>query len=65
VTGVQQPLAELMPRLRRHGVAAISANGVLGDATTADPADGARLLDDAVVALVAFVRDWRRSDAAR
>lgn len=38
------PVAELMPRLRRQGVRAVSPSGVLGDPTTATPEEGRRLL---------------------
>lgn len=42
--GCTLPVAELMPRLRAHGVRAISPNGVLGDPTTASAELGERLL---------------------
>ena len=42
VPGNSAPLAELMPAMRAGGIAAVSAVGVLGDATTATEADGAR-----------------------
>lgn len=38
------PLAQLMPRLRAHGVRAVSPSGVLGDPTGATPEEGRRLL---------------------
>jgi mycofactocin system creatininase family protein len=57
--GATEPLRELLPRLRREGVAPISANGILGDATTADAGHGARLLADEIAALATYVRDWR------
>lgn len=57
--GNAEPLADLLPALRRGGVAAVSETGVLGDPTTATAADGMRLLatmvDDALVRL----RRWR------
>jgi creatinine amidohydrolase len=56
--GATAPLPALMPRLRRDGIAAVSRNGVLGDARTADAQHGARLLADEIAALVAFVCDW-------
>jgi mycofactocin precursor peptide peptidase len=56
--GATAPLHRLLPRLRTHGVAAVSPNGILGDATTADPGEGARLLADAIDELAGFVRDW-------
>jgi mycofactocin precursor peptide peptidase len=56
--GATEPLETLMPRLRREGVAPVSPNGILGDATTADAAHGAGLLVAEVAALAAFVRSW-------
>ena len=41
VPGNGAPLRELMPELRRGGIAAVSEVGVLGDPTTATSADGA------------------------
>ncbi|WP_187361129.1 mycofactocin biosynthesis peptidyl-dipeptidase MftE [Phytoactinopolyspora mesophila] len=38
------PLNELLPTLRRSGVAAVAPNGVLGDPRGASAAEGARLL---------------------
>lgn len=50
VAGDPSPLPELLPRLRRHGVRAVSPNGVLGDPAGASAAEGHalfyRLLDD-------------------
>lgn len=51
--GAEQPLAELLPRLRAEGVRAVSPNGVLGDPRRADAAAGARLLQRLVDDLVA------------
>jgi creatinine amidohydrolase len=59
--GATEPLAELLPRLRRDGVAPVSASGILGDATTADAAHGAELLDAAIAALATLIRDWQAS----
>jgi len=42
-SGNQEPLVNLMPRMRHGGVAAVSEVGVLGDPTTATAADGARI----------------------
>jgi creatinine amidohydrolase len=39
------PLSDLLPTLRRSGVAAVAANGVLGDPRGASAAEGAHLLD--------------------
>ena len=44
--------------MRRGGIAAVSANGVLGDARAADANKGRTLLDDATRALVDFVTAW-------
>jgi creatinine amidohydrolase len=43
--GDTRPLTELLPRLRADGVAAVSANGVLGDPAGASAHEGAELLD--------------------
>ncbi|MGH2862993.1 MAG: mycofactocin biosynthesis peptidyl-dipeptidase MftE [Solirubrobacteraceae bacterium] len=61
--GAQQPLSALLPRLKTTGVAAVSANGVLGDPTTASAAAGERLLAQAVSQLLEFLADWRREAA--
>jgi mycofactocin precursor peptide peptidase len=52
------PLAELMPEMRRGGIAAVSEVGVLGDPTTATAADGARIFAEMVQACAARVRRW-------
>jgi creatinine amidohydrolase len=57
--GARAPIAELLPRLRRDGVAAVSPNGVLGDPTGACAARGEELLRAAVVQLLAMTE---RSD---
>ncbi|MFN8039966.1 MAG: creatininase family protein [Acidimicrobiales bacterium] len=44
--GRTEPLPELLDDLRRGGVAAVSANGVLGDPAGASAAAGAALLED-------------------
>ncbi|MDE0804223.1 MAG: mycofactocin biosynthesis peptidyl-dipeptidase MftE [Acidimicrobiales bacterium] len=46
--GATEPLAELIVPMRAGGVAAVSANGVLGDATGASAALGAAILDEMV-----------------
>jgi mycofactocin system creatininase family protein len=46
--GATAPLADLLPRLRRDGVRAVSANGVLGDPAGASVAEGARVFDAVV-----------------
>jgi len=52
------PLAELMPTMRRGGIAAVSEVGVLGDPTTATAAAGARFFSEMVEACVTRVRRW-------
>jgi mycofactocin system creatininase family protein len=52
------PLAELMPTIRRGGIAAVSEVGVLGDPTTATAAAGARFFSEMVEACVTRVRRW-------
>lgn len=56
--GNTRPLAELLPALQADGVAAVSANGVLGDPTGADAREGARLLDAMAADLLAAVGAW-------
>jgi mycofactocin precursor peptide peptidase len=56
--GASQPLAELWPALRRHGVAGVSPNGVLGDPTGASAATGRYLLDTWTADLVRSVERW-------
>lgn len=57
--GCTRPLREILPELRRGGVAAVSHSGVLGDPTTATAAEGRRLSAE----LLADARDrlarWR------
>jgi mycofactocin precursor peptide peptidase len=57
--GETRPVAELLPTLRQHGVAAVSPNGVLGDPTGASAAEGAALLDRVAAELVGQVATWR------
>ena len=56
--GNTDPLADLMPRLRRGGVAAVSPSGVLGDPTTATAADGARIFAAMVADCARRVQRW-------
>lgn len=42
--GNRAPLSELMPNLRRGGVAGVSANGILGDPTGASATEGEAIL---------------------
>jgi mycofactocin system creatininase family protein len=49
--GTTAPLSELIDELRSGGVAAVSANGVLGDPTGASAAEGEEILDALVTDL--------------
>ncbi|MCO7222567.1 mycofactocin biosynthesis peptidyl-dipeptidase MftE [Klenkia sp. PcliD-1-E] len=56
--GNTAPVAELLPRMRAGGVAAVSPNGVLGDPAGASAEEGARLLAALVDRLAAAVTAW-------
>jgi mycofactocin precursor peptide peptidase len=56
--GSTAALADLMPALRRDGVAAVSPSGVLGDPRAATPAEGARILAAMVHDCLRRVRGW-------
>jgi creatinine amidohydrolase len=56
--GATAPLTELLPRLMREGVRAVSPAGVLGDPAGASAAEGSELLRLAVAELVALVDSW-------
>jgi len=43
--GTTTPVEQLLPRLRSEGVAAVSANGILGDPAGASAAEGAEILE--------------------
>jgi creatinine amidohydrolase len=53
--GATEPLNALLPRLRQEGVAAVSANGVLGDARGATARDGQALLERFVAEIEALL----------
>jgi creatinine amidohydrolase len=57
--GERRPLAQVMGVLRRGGLRAVSANGVLGDPSGASVEEGEHLLDAMVGDLVAHVRGLR------
>lgn len=59
VPGNTQPLARILPELRRAGVRAVSGNGVLGDPTGANAADGAALFAELVDQLCVLLDGWR------
>lgn len=48
--GERRPVADLMARLRRHGVRSVSPNGVLGDPAGATAAEGRALLGEMIAA---------------
>lgn len=56
--GVTEPIGDLIDTLTRHGVAAVSRNGVLGDPTGATAADGQQILEGWTADLTARTRDW-------
>lgn len=58
--GETSPLYEVADRLQAEGVRAVSANGVLGDPTSASSSDGQALLTSLAADLVAAVARWRR-----
>jgi mycofactocin precursor peptide peptidase len=58
LAGNRAPLPELLPSMRRGGVAAVSRVGVLGDPTTATAAEGERILAEMVDECVRRVRRW-------
>lgn len=59
VAGDTRPLTQTLPLLQTGGVQAVSANGVLGDPTGANAADGQVLLAELTAALLADVAAWR------
>jgi creatinine amidohydrolase len=59
--GATAPLAVLLPELQRVGVAAVSANGVLGDPTQATAEEGTRLLAALTADLEDAVDRWLAS----
>ena len=56
--GNRAPLPELMPQMRRGGLAAVSEVGVLGDPTTATATDGARIFAEMVADCVGRIARW-------
>ena len=50
--GNTQPLSEILPLMRRGGIAAVSPNGVLGDPAGATAAEGERVLQAMVADVV-------------
>lgn len=60
--GNSAPLSELMPSMRRGGVAAVSEVGVLGDPTTATATDGARIFAAMVQGCHRRIATWAPGD---
>jgi creatinine amidohydrolase len=58
LTGNRAPLSDLLPSMRRGGVAAVSPVGVLGDPTTATAAEGERIFAEMVDECVRRVVRW-------
>lgn len=56
--GNDAPLRELLPSMRRGGVAAVSQIGVLGNPTTATAVDGRRILGEMVEDGVRRITRW-------
>ena len=56
--GNSAPLAELLPRMRRGGVAAVSEVGVLGDPTSATAVAGKRLFGEMVAGCADRISRW-------
>jgi mycofactocin system creatininase family protein len=52
------PLSDLLPSMRRGGVAAVSELGVLGDPTTATAAEGKRILTEMIEGCLDRVGRW-------
>ncbi len=60
--GNVEPLPELMDRMRRGGVAAVSETGVLGDPSTASAAAGEQILARMVADCAARILRWTPGD---
>jgi mycofactocin precursor peptide peptidase len=58
LAGNGAPLPELIPSMRRGGVAAVSRVGVLGDPTTASAAEGQRIFAEMVDGCIRRVARW-------
>ena len=57
--GCTEPLAQVLPALRRGGVAAVADNGILGDPTSATAVEGRRLWELLVADARRRLGDWR------
>jgi creatinine amidohydrolase len=58
VAGATAPIRDLMPALRRGGVVAVSANGILGDPADASADEGRATLERWTGSLLASLRGW-------
>jgi mycofactocin system creatininase family protein len=58
LAGNSAPLSELLPSMRRGGVASVSRVGVLGDPTTATAAEGKRIFAEMVDGCVRGIARW-------
>ena len=58
VRGNTESLADLLPRMREGGLAAVSESGVLGDPTTATAAAGQRIFSTMVADCCARIQRW-------
>ena len=56
--GCSAPLGDVIGTLVRSGVGALSANGVIGDASRASPQAGERFLDTWVDYLESSIHGW-------
>ena len=63
--GNTAPMARLWPDMRSGGVAAVSANGVLGDPTRATAGEGRRIVGELQDGLRAAVDLWRPDEHGR
>ncbi|MEP9393556.1 mycofactocin biosynthesis peptidyl-dipeptidase MftE [Gordonia sp. VNQ95] len=63
--GNREPMATLMGALRTGGVSAVSANGILGDASSSSAEAGALLLDHAIGDLARALTEWTVDDGGR
>jgi creatinine amidohydrolase len=63
--GNPAPLGELLPAMRRGGVAAVSPNGVLGDPAEASAEEGERLLGSMADALATALTRWTPDPTGR
>jgi creatinine amidohydrolase len=62
--GATEGLLELLPELRRNGLRAVTANGVLGNPEGASAEEGQKLLAEALDDLEATVEHWLTAEPA-